>query len=674
MKKIIFAILLLVTSRIHAQKDEIPETIRNYEKDIRTEMIDLTQWGKHPGIYSLQDSELKEPAVVITDNRGDFLEVIQYNNSNVVFNYRMYYKRIHLNDDRGVESFNKIYLGVNNKIDLVDLRAHAIAPNGKITKEFDENDMKITEEEGKKYLILAIDGAEKGGEIEYFYIIRRNMSEYGSINIQGSTYIRNFGYTMRVPQKVEYILKGYNGCPEVENSKKGEYNIYEVKTSKVPVLAKEEYQSYDASLMRIEYVFAYLESKGRQRFNTFADFSKNVVNNISKQEKESQSDIKKLSKKLKLNELSNDEEKIRTIENWIKTNIIYFEAIDFKSIKELIKNKLGDTRGLMRLYIYLFNYNKIKYQIWCTTNKSDKEFDEALESFNFLDDYYFYFPESKKFIDFKNLAWRLGLPPSAIIGQKAVQIKIKDLGDGITTSTYTVGMADVPACTESNEILEMDVTLNSSLTKGTVKYHGKEAGYENYFKTIYLLVTDEAKRKEEVESYIKRFCQDATGINYSLKNENIEDIKQAALPSEIEATFTGTKFIENAGNKVIIKVGDFIGKQTELYSEKVRQTDIVNPYPHMYTRVLTFHLPEGYEVKGLEKFNINRVYKLNKGEQEDSLGFISTYKIEGNTITISCTEYYQVTTWPKNRYEEFRTLINMAADFNKLTLILDPKK
>ncbi len=675
MKKYTLLFLALYSVNCFSQSEKLPAVLVNFENDLRGEMLELTKWGKSEKIYTLNDSEAKEPAVVIDETRADFLEIPKIDDKNTqVFNYRMYYKRIHLNEDKGVESFNKIYLAVRSQIDLVDLRAHTISAKGKISKEFDEKDMKLIEENGNRYLILAIDGAEKGGEVEYFYVTRRSMSEYSDIKIQGSTYIRNYKYTMRVPKHVEYLFKSYNNCPEVTDETKGDYNIYNLDVKNIPVLNKETFQSYNAELMRLEYIFAYTKNKGRVRYNTFADFSKNVIKNMMADQKKSLGEIKKLSKKLKLDELTSEEAKIKTIENWVKTNIAYSDDASFTTMKDLVKNKFANIYGLNRLYAFMFEYNSIKYQLWVSIDKDDKVFDEELESYNFLDNFYFYFPGCKKYLEYKNLGWRLGMPPSAILGQKALQIKIIDLGDGVTSSSYSVGTAETPSCTQTNEILKMDVKLDASMNKAIIKYHAEEAGYQNYIKAAYSVVNDEVKRKELLEEHIKRMSPDAVITKTELKNENIDDIEKSDKPTIIEAEFTASKIIESANDKTILKVGDLIGRQSELYSDKPRQTKIINSFPHMYTRTIAIHIPTGYNTKGLEKLVINKVYQNKNGENTDSIGFISNYKLDGDILTINCIEYYDCLSWPKAQYEEYRTVINSAADFNKFTVILDPKR
>jgi len=55
------------------------------------------------------------------------------------------------------------------------------------------------------------------------------------------------------------------------------------------------------------------------------------------------------------------------------------------------------------------------------------------------------------------------------------------------------------------------------------------------------------------------------------------------------------------------------------------------------------------------------------------MGFTSTYKIEGNTLSISVREEYRLVQYPLSIYEQYKTIINAAADFNKIVLILEKK-
>ena len=53
--------------------------------------------------------------------------------------------------------------------------------------------------------------------------------------------------------------------------------------------------------------------------------------------------------------------------------------------------------------------------------------------------------------------------------------------------------------------------------------------------------------------------------------------------------------------------------------------------------------------------------------------FTSKFSLKGNKLTITCDEFYNIIRLPVEKYEAFRTVINAAADFNKITLIFKDK-
>jgi hypothetical protein len=58
-------------------------------------------------------------------------------------------------------------------------------------------------------------------------------------------------------------------------------------------------------------------------------------------------------------------------------------------------------------------------------------------------------------------------------------------------------------------------------------------------------------------------------------------------------------------------------------------------------------------------------------DDKKQMGFLSDYILDGNEITVTVDEYYEVTSLPASAYEPFRNVINAAADFNKIKLVLE---
>jgi hypothetical protein len=117
-------------------------------------------------------------------------------------------------------------------------------------------------------------------------------------------------------------------------------------------------------------------------------------------------------------------------------------------------------------------------------------------------------------------------------------------------------------------------------------------------------------------------------------------------------------------------VGELIGPQSELYREEARQTPIENTHNRGYSRIIRLTIPQGYTVSNLEALNMKVEYK--DGEQIP-FSFASSYAQQGDLITVTIDEFYKEIYAPLERYEDFRKVVNAAADFNKVTLVFVKK-
>jgi hypothetical protein len=120
---------------------------------------------------------------------------------------------------------------------------------------------------------------------------------------------------------------------------------------------------------------------------------------------------------------------------------------------------------------------------------------------------------------------------------------------------------------------------------------------------------------------------------------------------------------KRAGPNIILELGKLIEKQTEIKDEqKVRTTDIYMDYARSFTHTITFTIPPGYTVEGLDNF-------IKKSESSVG-GFVSTATNDGKTVVIKVKKYYNqnyysVTVWPK--ITEF---LQPAIDFYNAKLLL----
>jgi hypothetical protein len=92
-------------------------------------------------------------------------------------------------------------------------------------------------------------------------------------------------------------------------------------------------------------------------------------------------------------------------------------------------------------------------------------------------------------------------------------------------------------------------------------------------------------------------------------------------------------------------------------------------YAHSYNRTLTIIIPKGYHIKGLDKLNINHTF--NNTSDKPSFGFVSSYTLEGDKLIITCKEYYNDLSYSVAQFEDFKRVINDAADFNKISILIE---
>jgi hypothetical protein len=142
-------------------------------------------------------------------------------------------------------------------------------------------------------------------------------------------------------------------------------------------------------------------------------------------------------------------------------------------------------------------------------------------------------------------------------------------------------------------------------------------------------------------------------------------------PLEFILDFNSSAFVEKAGKKYLFSVGDLIGAQTELYQEKERKLPVDSEFERSYLRTISISIPEGYSVANLDDINISNAYSNDNNEK--LMSFDSSYTLDGNTLTIVADEHYRMNHVNIDIYEDYRKVINSAADFNKITLILEPK-
>lgn len=614
-------------------------------------------------------TEIKDESLVSTKEKistefyftpdGEFVE------------YYLEHKVFFLNSDDAIEEYNKVYLPYDSDANLLVNKARVINPQGKIIDLDDSKILSATDDETQRtYKYFAFEGIEKGSFIEYMYVVKRSPSYSGRrISFQDEFTKKNVEFDLFAPSNLVFKFKSYNGLKEVEeDSIIQNKNHWYFKTPKIDKLEEEPQALFGAARQFIIYAIDANTANNTKDITSYGSVAQNVNNfyNVELSKKTTNA-LKKLLKELNLDESSSPETKIRAIENYIKTNIYTTEFSNEKlsNLDNIIDEKVASESGTVKLYVAFLNVLDIKYDIILTCSREFMHFDKEFEANIFLQDILLYFPKTKKYLAPNENESRYGFPPGYLTDTYGLFIKQVKVGDFASAVGKIKKIKPIEA-SKSTDNMIIDVSFDSDdITQTTIKLKKSMSGYYGMYLHPHMNIIKPESKTELVESYAKSLNESVTINDSNIENENPELFGTEPLIFNLD--FSSDVFVEKAGRKYLFKVGELIGSQMELYQEKERVLPLENEFQRTYERTINVAIPEGYSIANLDDINIDNEY-VKDGKV--LLSFKSYYELNDNILKITADEYYKINKIPVEIYEEYRTVINSAADFNKITLVL----
>lgn len=630
--------------------------------------IEKEQWDGKPSMHEVSSRYANEPAVVLLDKRRvEFIDDAK----NEVLEYYTQHRIIHINDDHGIEYFNKVYIHFNESSDVVDVHARTILPNGRII-EFDKNTMKdIREEDGNQYKIFALEGLEKGCEIEYYFTSFIETSYFGREIIQTRIPVLGSALELVYPSRLIFETKLYNCQSDIRmDSTKTGKTIFHCSTTNIPGADEEKYSSYESNLARMEYKLSYNNAAhAGERLFTWNDLAKKIYADYSYCTEKENKAVTEMIKANGWTKLGEDELKIMAVENYVKKNFTFKQ--DYKSgegndIEQMIKTRIAGTKGISRLYGAIFRNLDVNFQFVLATDRNNYVIDKNFENWDNCDYPLLYFPKQNKYMAPTKPEYRYPLIFPSWGAANALFCK------GISIGSHTTAIAEVRTIPledyqKSYNNVESNIELSENQDSLTIDLKLIFGGYAaaNYREGFNYATA------EQINGIMKELVRNMTAseriVSSDFQNMEFEN-ENSSKPFIIHAKVRSADLLERAGNKILIKIGQAIGQQVEMYQEKPRMTPVNMEYPHIEFRKIQLTIPDGYAIKNLNDLKMDQVYKEN-GER--TMGFSSGYEQKGNTITISIMEDYRKTFYPVSEFEDFKKIINASSDFNKVVLVLE---
>jgi hypothetical protein len=621
-------------------------------------------WASTPSLHTVEKEFADEPAVYVQDQR--FIEYVIEKDG--FYQYRTLHKIIHINNDLGIEHFNKIYLPFNEGLEMVDVKARTILPGGRII-EMDRKNIKDLMDEDGEYKIFALEGLTKGCEVEYYFTIKKYPSFFGREVLSGKIPVMNAHFELVTPAHLEFESRSYNNLPagkeKVSNEKR--YTIIDDKS--LPGAEEEKYSMYQASLKRVEFKLSYNNTnKTKERLFTWNELGKKVYDIYTSVSDKDQKRIKDLLSNIKISYAASDQEKITKIENYLKKEFIVREDIsdeDADDLGKVIKGKIASEKAICKMYMALFSTLGMEHHIVLAGDRDNFPIDKTFENWNNAKNFLIYFPSTGKYMAPTATAFRYPWMPPTWTSTNAL------FCIGTTIGSFRTAVAEIrPIPMESYEHSYSNMDIKLKMDKDDALIVDVKQTYGGYTASNYRLpfVYMPADEQDKFLKQLVKFGTNSENIlSSSIENRELEQA-DPYKPFVINASVRSTSLMERAGNKLLIKVGECIGEQAELYEARPRTTDIDVTYPHALIRTIELLIPEGYQVKNLSDLNFNQVIKEN---DKVVTGFVSSYEQQGNKLKITIREDYKNVFYPIQQYEGFKKVINAAADFNKVVLILD---
>jgi hypothetical protein len=446
----------------------------------------------------------------------------------------------------------------------------------------------------------------------------------------------------------------------------------EYRQQHIPGAADEKYATYTSNLKRVEYKLSYNTSnQNSSRLFTWNELAKRAFSMYATY---TDKELKKVDGYINSNgwkNTGNETAMVIAIEHSLKKEISTREDIaddNAENLEWVIKNKIASHRGIVRLYGAIFKQLAINHEFVMCGSREDFSVDKSFENWNNCDNQLIYFPKLKKYIAPTSLEMRYPLINPIWIGTNGIHCK------GTMIGNFSTAIADIrPVMGEdyvqSGNNIEAKIQLNKTLDTLVVNSRQLYSGYSSVYYRASFNFTSEEKQRELLKELVKFGTSSEQVVSSKIENKEMENY-QDNKPFILDMVVNASELVERAGNKILVKIGEIIGPQVEMYQEKPRQFPMDVNYPHVLDRTIEFVIPDGYKVKNPDDLAISKVYKDNN---EVAMGFESTYTQEGNVIKVHVIEQYRKIQYPLAWYEDFKKIINASADFNKVTLVLEAK-
>jgi hypothetical protein len=568
------------------------------------------------------------------------------------------HKIVKINDNKALQQFNKVFIENHKKGGILKIKARAVSPSGKMTELGAENIHQV-QNIGSEYHIFAVEGAEKGGIIEFFYLREIEPDLHGEEFLQNIIPTQNLEFQIISPKNLIFTAKSYNGLSQPVQHHFETHNLMLLREDFVPAAQVAPFLGYTSHLKRINFKLQNDFHKGDYQHLSWNDIADQVASSIYEQPNDK-------SKAILLRHIydiiageESEEAKITKFDNYVKNYIRKksFSFEDFSDWEKIFEHKMASEPEIIKLYAFFFDALQIEHQLVVTSNRSRCKFDADFPTWDFVETLFFFFPKHKTYLTPTERSFSYGFIPYFFTANTGLFIHKINLGTRAGGTGYT-NIINAPAVsgTESDFKLSFDQEMNlafcdkKQIFSGAkaLQYRVNESGNaENYRQTY--------KFKKSVFSKSRQYSEEFTDFNE---------------PVLLAQKTTSDAFSEFAGDKVLVKPDNFLKENIAAAQsfENENTAEVELECMEKNKSKILICIPKGYIVKNLDDFN----KKLSYGTPEKPIaGFAASAKITEEGIEIKTEEYYNEITFGKEDLKKYHAVRAAARAFRELVLVFE---
>ena len=543
--------------------------------------------------------------------------------------------RVKLSSDAAIEEFNKVYISMKDVLRIKKLSTRLIKPDKTVelkpvVEEF------YSEDEDERYYYFPVPGIELGDELEVVYTVQKLPEFDGDqFMFQSDIPIFDFDFLFIAPNDAYFQFLAHNNLknPQLIDTIL-QMHQWTIHMDSIPAYETEYFSEYNNTAMKLDVSLRGFDSPTDKSYSPYSEFNSllNLVYNKVFTGKDAKA-LRNLNTEIGVHATRNKTEQVRRIEHYIKTEMLVSSSNPDVSMAEIIKTKKSNTIGSILLFMGLFQDADIEYEYGFISDRYDSRLSDEIESMYFLQSYFIYLPEIKKYLAPLDFGSRLGYLKADWIPNNGYFLKQK-LIPTPTTDWEVRPVAGTSARDNSDSII-IRINILPGMEECDVNVERHVTGYKaGEYQTYYYIYSD--KKKKDKHDELLNFFKDNSKFKMTeIYNVDPEDAFVKPLIIKGKVTELHRPFLEKAGNKTIFKLGDLFGEHVAVSELEKKMTDFVfgNPLMRSYNVIVTF--PNGVTIK-----NIESVFQTDDYVALDDILMSAKIKMEGNVLTVETRQEY----------------------------------